>query len=116
MTNLSKAQKYQSIDGLLSTQEVADELGVTRGRVKHLVSAGRIPAYRIGKTLVFKAAELALVKHRPLGKHYKPWKAKPKKLDQRSEYQRAYYELRKRGNPEPMREYYAKYGKEAKIT
>lgn len=42
----------------LTTQEVADELEVTRGRVQQLVAWGKIPATKMGRDNFIKRSDL----------------------------------------------------------
>ncbi|MBA3438365.1 MAG: helix-turn-helix domain-containing protein [Pyrinomonadaceae bacterium] len=53
---------------LLSTAEVAERLGVTVGRVQHLIWAGRLPAQKIGRDYVIQEEDLKLVADRPTGR------------------------------------------------
>jgi excisionase family DNA binding protein len=52
---------------LLSTQEAAARLGVSPRRVVALIDTGRLPAIRVGRSWVIRAADLAQVADRPNG-------------------------------------------------
>jgi excisionase family DNA binding protein len=58
---------------LLTTNEVADRLGVTLPRVHALIRDGRLPAEKMGRDYFIKEADLALVANRKAGR---PPKAK----------------------------------------
>ena len=51
---------------LLSTDQVADYLGVSTRTVARLVQRGELPAFRVGRALRFKLADLEayMEKHR----------------------------------------------------
>jgi len=57
---------------LLSTSEVAAQLGVTRQRVLELITDGRLPAMKVGRSYIIQASDVdKLVIHkigRPKGK------------------------------------------------
>lgn len=55
-------------DRLLSVAEAAEILGVTRARVNQLVSGGRIPAQRIGRSFAIRQTDLKLVETRKVGR------------------------------------------------
>ena len=46
-------------DTLLSTAEVAAQLGVTRQRVLELITESRLPARKVGRAYVIRAGDLA---------------------------------------------------------
>ena len=52
---------------LLSTQEAATRLGISRRRVLALVSTGRLPAQKVGRDWIIQEADLDKVKDRPQG-------------------------------------------------
>ena len=54
--------------GLISTQEAADRLGVTIGRVRHMIYAGRLKATKIGKVWIIDTKDLEAVRHRKPGR------------------------------------------------
>ena len=56
----------------LTTKQVAARLGITPRRVQALVTAGRLPAQKIGRDYLIKEADLKLVAIRKVGR--------PKKL------------------------------------
>ena len=49
---------------MLTTEEVAEKLGITRGRVVHLVTAGVIKAQKRGKMLFIEPAEVEKARKR----------------------------------------------------
>jgi excisionase family DNA binding protein len=53
---------------LLTTQEVADRLGVHRSRINALITAGRLPAQKYGKVYLVKESDLKLVAERKVGR------------------------------------------------
>jgi excisionase family DNA binding protein len=62
-----------SVEGFLTTKEVAEKLGVSVGRIQQLIAEGRLPATKIGQTNLVKEADLELVQNRKTGR---PPKAK----------------------------------------
>ena len=52
----------------LTTKKVADRLGVTIRRVQALVTAGRLPAQRIGRDYLIREKDLRLVENRKVGR------------------------------------------------
>lgn len=54
--------------GLLTTSEAAEQLGVTSGRVRQLILAGRLPATKVGRDLFIKESDLKLVQDRQTGR------------------------------------------------
>jgi len=46
-------------DALLSAAEVAQRLGVDRSHVSRLAKSGALPSRRIGRSYVFRAADVA---------------------------------------------------------
>lgn len=57
-----------SLEGFLTTKEVAAKLGVSVGRVQQLIAEGRLPATKIGQTNLVKESDLELVKDRKTGR------------------------------------------------
>ena len=53
---------------LLSVAEAAAKLSVTRARVNQLISDGRIPAQRIGRSFAIRETDLKLVEIRKVGR------------------------------------------------
>lgn len=53
---------------VLTTKQAAERLGITVRRVQALVSAGRLPAVKIGRDFVIKPSDLRLVEHRKAGR------------------------------------------------
>ncbi len=62
------------LNGLLSTKEVSEKLGVSVGRVRQMVADGQLPATKIGRDNFIKETDLKLVKDRKVGrpKGYSP--------------------------------------------
>jgi excisionase family DNA binding protein len=52
----------------LTTKQVAERLGITPRRVQALVTAGRLPAQKIGRDYLIKEADLKLVEVRKVGR------------------------------------------------
>jgi excisionase family DNA binding protein len=63
-------------DELLSTAEVAAQLGVTRQRVLELITDERLPARKVGRSYVVRASDLSLLARFKVGR---PSKASKKK-------------------------------------
>ena len=59
---------------MLTTNEVAERLGVTLPRVHALIRDGRLPAEKMGRDYFIKESDLKLVENRKTGR---PPKAKP---------------------------------------
>lgn len=59
---------------VLSTKQAAERLGVTVRRVQALVTAGRLPAQKIGRDFIIKVADLQLVENRKVGRPAKAQK------------------------------------------
>jgi excisionase family DNA binding protein len=53
---------------IISTNEAAKELGVTTIRVRALISAGRLPAQKIGRDWIICRSDLDLVRARRPGR------------------------------------------------
>lgn len=68
-------------DELLTTEEAASRLGVTAGRVRAMIAAGRLPAQKFGFVHMIKATDLKSVEDRKVGRpsQKKPAKAQPAK-------------------------------------
>jgi excisionase family DNA binding protein len=49
---------------LLSVQEAADRLNLTRVRVNQLIDEGKLPAKKVGRSYVIKSSNLHLVEKR----------------------------------------------------
>ncbi len=64
-----------SLEGFLTTKEVAEKLGVSVGRVQQFIAEGRLPATKIGQTNLVKESDLKLVRERKTGR---PLKVKDK--------------------------------------
>jgi excisionase family DNA binding protein len=52
----------------LTTKQVAEKLGVTPRRVQALVTAGKLPAIKIGRDYLIKEKDLKLVEDRKIGR------------------------------------------------
>ncbi len=60
------------MNGLLTTAEAAERLGVTRWRVNALIRDGRLKATRLGQIFVIEEGDLKAVEHRKPGRPPKP--------------------------------------------
>jgi excisionase family DNA binding protein len=60
-------------DKLLSTADVAAQLGVTRQRVLELITDERLPAIKVGRSYIVRAADVSSLE---LGKVGRPPKSK----------------------------------------
>ena len=54
--------------GLLTTQQVAEKLGVTAGRVRQMIIDGQLPATKMGRDNFIKESDLKLVENRKPGR------------------------------------------------
>jgi excisionase family DNA binding protein len=75
------------MDELLTTQQVAERLGVTASRVRQMVADGALPATRMGRDNFIKVEDLKLVADRKPGR---PPKAQTEKASEQT--------TKKRGN------------------
>ena len=57
---------------LLTTKEAAERLGVTVTRVQQMITAGRLPAEKMGRDYFIKVDDLATVEDRKPGRPPKP--------------------------------------------
>ncbi len=57
-----------SLNGFLTTKEVAGKLGVSVGRIQQFIAEGRLPATKIGQTNLVKESDLKLVQDRKTGR------------------------------------------------
>jgi excisionase family DNA binding protein len=53
---------------LISSKEAAEKLGLSLRRVQALITAGRLPAQKIGNSYVVDEKDLELVKERKAGR------------------------------------------------
>jgi excisionase family DNA binding protein len=53
---------------LMTVKQVAEELGVTEGRVRQLLSAGRLKGTKLGRDWLIRPRALAAVRNRPTGR------------------------------------------------
>lgn len=60
--------KPMSDEKLLSTNDVAEELGISRQRVLQLVKSGRLNSLKIANVHLFKLEDLEPVRNRVAGK------------------------------------------------
>lgn len=65
----------QSVEGYLTTKEIAKKLGVSVRRIVALINSGNLPSERIGRSHVIKESDLELIKERKPGR---PTKEKAK--------------------------------------
>ena len=57
-----------SLEGFLTTKEVAEKLGVSVGRIQQLIAEGRLPATKIGQTNLVKETDLKIIENRKTGR------------------------------------------------
>jgi excisionase family DNA binding protein len=57
---------------LLNTAQAAKKLKVTPTRVRALITAGKLPASKLGRDYVIRDSDLALVRNRRPGRPRKP--------------------------------------------
>ncbi len=67
-----------SMSVLLTTQQAAEKLGVTAGRVRQMIIDGQLPATKMGRDNFIKESDLRLVEDRKVGRPPKPLKAAKK--------------------------------------
>jgi len=67
------------MQGLLTTQEAAERLGVTAGRVRQMIVDGQLPATKLGRDNLIQEADLKLVEGRKVGRPPKAESASNKK-------------------------------------
>lgn len=53
---------------MLSVIEAAKQLGVSRIRVNQLISSGRLPAEKVGRSFIIRESDLELVRERTPGR------------------------------------------------
>ena len=63
---------------LLTTKQAAERLGISEGRVRTLIIAGRLPAEKFGKAHMIREQDLKLVSDRKPGRPAKPKEATKK--------------------------------------
>jgi excisionase family DNA binding protein len=63
---------------LLTTQQVAEKLGVTAGRVRQMIVDGQLPATKMGRDNFIKESDLRLVERRKVGRPPKTENAEKK--------------------------------------
>lgn len=59
-------------DELLSTTDAGARLGVTRQRVLELITGGRLPARKVGRSYVVRAGDVAALERHKAGRPPKP--------------------------------------------
>jgi excisionase family DNA binding protein len=59
---------------LMSTASVAEQLGVSQGRIRAMIRAGRLPATKLGRDYFVDPKDLKLVKNRKPGRPKKSGK------------------------------------------
>jgi excisionase family DNA binding protein len=59
-------------DRLLSTAEVAAQLGVSRQRILELITEDRLPARKVGRSYIIRAADVDSLKLYEVGRPPKP--------------------------------------------
>ena len=68
----------KNADKLLSTAEVAAQLGVTRQRVLELITEGRLSAIKVGRAYVVRAGDVSSLSLMKVGRPPKPKDEKAK--------------------------------------
>ena len=63
---------------LLTTNQVAERLGVTTKRIQAMIRDGRLPAEKMGRDYFIKESDLKLVENRKPGRPPKPTNKKTK--------------------------------------
>ena len=53
---------------LITVKDASEKLGITVGRVHQLISAGRLPARKLGNQYVIEISDLELIKIRKPGR------------------------------------------------
>ena len=56
------------MNALLTTQQAAEKLGVTAGRVRQMIVDGQLPSIKMGRDNFIKESDLKLVEHRKVGR------------------------------------------------
>lgn len=56
------------MQGFLTTQEAAEKLGVTAGRVRQMIVDGQLPAMKVGRDNLIREIDLKLVEDRKVGR------------------------------------------------
>jgi excisionase family DNA binding protein len=56
------------MQGFLTTQEAAERLGVTAGRVRQMIVDGQLPAMKVGRDNLIREIDLKLVEDRKVGR------------------------------------------------
>jgi len=56
------------MQGFLTTQEAAEKLGVTAGRVRQMIVDGQLPAMKVGRDNLIREIDLTLVEDRKVGR------------------------------------------------
>ncbi len=74
------------MQGLLTTQEAAEKLGVTAGRVRQMIVHGQLPATKLGRDNLIRETDLKLVGDRKVGR---PPKAKSASKEKQSRARKA---------------------------
>ena len=53
------------MNGWLTTQQAADKLGVTQGRIRQLILSGDLPSEKVGRDRMIREEDLKLIEKRP---------------------------------------------------
>jgi excisionase family DNA binding protein len=56
---------YLGMDIVLTTREAADDLGLTVRQVRNLIKRGTLPARKVGRDWLIKAADVEVAQSRP---------------------------------------------------
>lgn len=68
----------RAMNGLLTTLQAAEKLGVTAGRVRQMIVDGQLPATKMGRDNFIKESDLKLVEGRKVGRPAKVGKTEKK--------------------------------------
>jgi excisionase family DNA binding protein len=69
---------------LLTTEQVAEKLGVSASRVRQFIIDGRLPAIKLGRDNLIRETDLKLVEDRKAGRPPKPNKISTKNTGSRN--------------------------------
>ena len=56
---------FPAMNGWLTTQQAADRLGVSQGRIRQLILSGDLPSEKVGRDRMIRDEDLKLVEKRP---------------------------------------------------
>jgi excisionase family DNA binding protein len=61
-------KNYNIVIKLINTKKASELIGVNAQRVRQLITAGRLPAQKVGRDWIIRERDLAKVAHRRLGR------------------------------------------------